>query len=458
MWGQVLNVTLVKKESCSGSNNGSFTITVDNTTTTVGPYAYTIFGVNTSTFKTGSLTLGVPTVIPNLPPDANYIVAVSDGDNAVSNYSSVQSISNITSISSINSTKADNSDQTCLTPNGSINITSVNGGTGSYFYSWTGPGGFTSSAQNISNLQGGTYTVVITDQNANCSFTPPSFVITDPLPSTFTISSPDVFLCTGEDLVIDIHPTTPTNGIQYTLYDGATAVGSTVTWPTSQIVLVGGLTPTGLHSNVRVEGKLAGSICTPIFSTNTLAVQVNTPPTTATLTLAGATPICEGQSSSIQANISGGSAPYSFTVTGLGPVSGYNGSPITVSPVVTTTYSFGSLITDNNGCTVSGTGSFQIVVNPKPTATISGGGPVCASDPLPDVTFTFTGTAPFDFTYSDGATSVNVTGHNSLTYTLPNAPVGTYSVTALKDANTCVATNLGTPVSVSVNPLPTASI
>lgn len=44
--------------------------------------------------------------------------------------------------------------------------TTVNGGTAAYIYSWTGPGGFTSSAASLSNLTAlGTYTVTVTDMN-----------------------------------------------------------------------------------------------------------------------------------------------------------------------------------------------------------------------------------------------------------------------------------------------------
>jgi hypothetical protein len=48
--------------------------------------------------------------------------------------------------------------------NGTINIT-ASGGTPGYTYSWTGPGGFTASTQNLSNRPAGTYTVIVTDVN-----------------------------------------------------------------------------------------------------------------------------------------------------------------------------------------------------------------------------------------------------------------------------------------------------
>lgn len=50
---------------------------------------------------------------------------------------------------------------------GSIN-TAISGGTAPYSYSWTGPGGFTSSSSFIENLNPGTYCLEITDAN-NCT-------------------------------------------------------------------------------------------------------------------------------------------------------------------------------------------------------------------------------------------------------------------------------------------------
>src|SRR5690606_22416846 len=116
-------------------------------------------------------------------------------------------------------------------------------------------------------------------------------------------------------------------------------------------------------------------------------------------------------------------------------------------------------LTDANTCVGTDFGTaVAVTVSPLPTASTSGGGTVCTGDVLPDVTFTFTGTAPFDFTYSDGINPpVNVTGHATTTFTIPNAPAGSCRSSELTDANTCVGTDFGTAVAVTVSPLPTAS-
>jgi hypothetical protein len=55
-------------------------------------------------------------------------------------------------------------DTICDTSVGSITIDSING-TAPYTFSWTGPGGYTASTQNISGLAEGTYVLSLTDAN-----------------------------------------------------------------------------------------------------------------------------------------------------------------------------------------------------------------------------------------------------------------------------------------------------
>ena len=81
---------------------------------------------------------------------------------------------------------------------------------------------------------------------------------------------------------------------------------------------------------------------------------------------------------------------------------------------------------------------------------------ICAGSLLPDIIFTFTGVAPYDFSYTDGTTPVIVNDHNATTYTIPTAPAGTYSVTSLTDDNGCASSNLGGSITVTVEPAATA--
>lgn len=151
--------------------------------------------------------------------------------------------------------------------------------------------------------------------------------------------------------------------------------------------------------------------------------------------------ICAGNSISLSASASGGTGPFTYTWNNAAGI----GATVNVNPTNTTNYTVTAK--DANGCTATNTKTIN--VNALPTAVASGGGVICTGSNLPNVIFTFTGTPPYNFSYSNGTTITAIAGHNTNTYTITNAPVGTYNVTALTDANACAATSLGGSVSVS---------
>ncbi|HKK41975.1 MAG TPA: gliding motility-associated C-terminal domain-containing protein, partial [Bacteroidales bacterium] len=70
---------------------------------------------------------------------------------------------------------------------GSISI-SVSGGSGNYSYYWTGPGGYSATTEDISDLSAGTYNCTTTDVNG-CVLTPaPEFTLTEPAPLSLTVT------------------------------------------------------------------------------------------------------------------------------------------------------------------------------------------------------------------------------------------------------------------------------
>ena len=68
------------------------------------------------------------------------------------------------------------------------------------------------------------------------------------------------------------------------------------------------------------------------------------------------------------------------------------------------------------------------------------------------LTMTFTGTAPYTFTYTDGTTPVTVVGHLTNVYTVSVSPLvnTTYTLTSLTDGNTCTGVVSGSAV-ITVN-------
>ena len=123
----------------------------------------------------------------------------------------------------------------------------------------------------------------------------------------------------------------------------------------------------------------------------------------------------------------------------------------------------GSYIVTNSiaasGSCAAATSNATITIVAKPTAVVSGGGTVCnpvGGTQTATVTVTLTGTAPFDFTYTNGTTPTNVTGHTSNTYTINTSASGTYSVSAISDAN-CSNTGTGSAV-VTILQTPTVTL
>ncbi len=181
-----------------------------------------------------------------------------------------------------------------------------------------------------------------------------------------------------------------------------------------------------------------------------------------TASASGGSTICSGDPLPTITFTFTGTAPFNFTYTdGTNPpvsVTGHASSTFTIPNAPAGSYSVTALSDAN--CTGTSLGSStDVIVNTAPDVVISGGGVVCPGNPQPDVIFTFSGTAPFDFTYSDGTNPpVNIVGHPTTTFTITAAAVGTYSITAFNDASICPAISFGTPVSVSNQVLPTASV
>lgn len=115
----------------------------------------------------------------------------------------------------------------------------------------------------------------------------------------------------------------------------------------------------------------------------------------------------------------------------------------------------------NNGC--SGTPqSFSIIVNPLPTATVSGTVAVCEGAPDPVVTFTgANGVAPYTITYTmnGGAPQMITTTGANATITIPTTSAGVWNidVVSVQDASStgCSQTISGNAtVTVNANPTP----
>lgn len=125
--------------------------------------------------------------------------------------------------------------------------------------------------------------------------------------------------------------------------------------------------PSGIAVETMFRRRATSGSCNPVYS-NSITVQINPLPAGS---IAGAGTVCPGDAATLTVTLTAGESPYTVILSDGTTVTGYtSGSPVTVHPLVTTTYTISSL-TDNRGCSVTAphaniTGSATININPSP--------------------------------------------------------------------------------------------
>ncbi|HRD58150.1 MAG TPA: PKD domain-containing protein [Ferruginibacter sp.] len=204
---------------------------------------------------------------------------------------------------------------------------------------------------------------------------------------------------------------------------------------------------------------------------DTVSVVVNPLPTAS---VAGNITVCENATAPLVTFTAAGTvAPYTFNynING-GPtqtITTSAGNSATVAAPTTTAGTFVyNLVSVTDASSVScsnmQSGSVTVIVNPLPTASISGTTSVCTNAASPVITFTGAGSvAPYTFTYSinGGADQTISSGiGNTATITVPTNTAGTYSylLKSVSAATTPVCSNLQSASAIiTVHPLPTAN-
>jgi large repetitive protein len=280
--------------------------------------------------------------------------------------------------------------------------------TGGISYNWSGPDGFTSTAQNPSipnsNLaKSGAYNVIITGANG-CTITKTINIVVNSLPATPTITAvgPTTF-CAGGSVIL-----TSGAGTSYLWSNGAT---------TSSI----NVTTAGTYT-VRVSNA---SGCQSAASVATI-ITVNALPLQPTISANGPITFCAGSSVILTS-----SAGTSYLWSNGATTPGIN---------VAAAGSYTVRVSNASGCQSTASEATIVTVNALPaTPTITAGGPItfCAGGSV-----TLTSGAGASYLWSNGATtaSINVTA------------AGTYTV-RVSNANGCQsAASIG--IIVTVNALP----
>jgi hypothetical protein len=302
-------------------------------------------------------------------------------------------------------------------------ISLTGGGVGAYL--WTGPGGYTSSAQSptISNAivgNTGTYTITVTNVN-NCTSTATVAVTVNSNPSaTASSNSP---ICAGTTLNL-------TGG----------GVG-TYSWTSSNGFTSTAQSPTISNATVSATGTYTITVtnvsgCT---STASVAVTVNAIPTA---TASSNSPICVGNTISLTG---GGVGAYLWT--GPGGYTSSAQSPTISNAIVGNTGTYTITVTNTNSCT--STATVAVTVNSNPSATASSNSPICAGTTL---NLTGGGVGTYSWTSSNGFTSTDQSPN------IANATVsasGTYTIT-ITNVSGCTST-ASVAVIVNANPTATAS-
>jgi gliding motility-associated-like protein len=426
----ITGLSVTPNSSCLAPFTGSISLSGDGTP---GPFTYAWTGPGGYTSSNQNIS-GLNS--------GDYTVTITD---QVLGCVGVFTINVPSTAPTITVTSVTTGNTNCVPPyNGSIDITA--GGTpGPYSFSWTGPGSYTSSNEDISNLQAGDYTVAVTDTGNGCT-------------GVFTINVPENAPAVSITLVSNVPNTScmaPFNGaLDVTI--GGTPGPFSISWTgpggfTSSNEDISGLRP-GVY-NLLVQDLTLGCTANASFTVNNAATGCGGLGCLAfTVTTTEVRPSCAVQDDgSITFTISGGTPNYIVTLT--------DSAGFTVSkPGTGPDFSFTNLSPANYYYIIQDASSpspnvcalpYSLPVQTNVQATASGFvDAFCFGEPTGQATITVTsgGASPFEYSIDAGANWITFTSPHTITNLPPN---GTYSILVRDDASDlCPA-----EVSVTINNL-----
>jgi|GEM_PF-2025878 len=177
----------------------------------------------------------------------------------------------------------------------------------------------------------------------------------------------------------------------------------------------------------------------------TLAVQA---PVTATITSTN-NEVCEGSTLAVTGAVSPNTT-FTWTSTAGGGMSGSTSTASTFTPTANSGFATVTLTAISTNTCPNETSTLTVTIHPKPSYTVIGGGYLGTNGttcpPTAQITYNFVGTQPFNFTYSNGTSSVQATSTNS-TFNVPYASLieGDYSISQIVDGNQCSRTYTNGP-------------
>lgn len=286
---------------------------------------------------------------------------------------------------------------------GSIDL-AIQGGSPDYTVAWQGPDGFSSTSTTLSALPAGSYLASITDLNG-CVLT--TEVILEAAP-VITIGTTTSAYPSGHAISC---ANAADGSINAVVEGGAGLVNIAWTGPAGPIT--GGTT---------LEALSQGTYCITATDANGCtqeACMTLNAPEALMVDLATTIAACGADNGAVTPTVTGGAAPYAFNWS--------NGSAAT-SLTGLGAGSYQLTVSDLNGCTA--VASATVVATPALTASASVSDNLChgGNEGAIDLTLT-SGTAPFTFSWSNGAETEDLNG----------LAAGNYAV-VISDANGCTAT------------------
>jgi gliding motility-associated-like protein len=324
-----------------GQANGSASVTISSGT---GPFTY-VWNPNVSSGPSAN----------NLAA-GNYTVTVTDANGC----SDTQTIT-VTEIPTF--TLGIQSTPVGCTGNGATATVTVNGGVGPFTYQWSPTGG---SGPTASNLSAGTYTVTVTD-GSGCTLTA-SVVIAPYTPMSLSVTSSPALCDNASSGTATVSVSGGDPGYTYQWSNGATSS-----------------TATGLSPGTYTVTVTDASSCT---ATTTVSITQNPQ---VFVSISGNNDLCEGQSTTLTSNASGGSGGNQFLWSNGSATSVITVTPPTGINVYTVT------VTDVTGCTATAT--YAVNVTPIPLLSVSGDVTICSGA---STTLTATGATTYTWTPATG--------------------------------------------------------
>lgn len=285
----------------------------------------------------------------------------------------------------------------------------VNGGTGNYSYSWTGPEGASYSSPSIDSLLAGTYQVVVSDDQGNL------FI------GEYSVSQPDPIILNGSTVIDNICYGQSGGSVAVDIAGGVAPYSYAFNGGAPQSENSIGNLPAGL-----VECLVSDANGCP-FLAGPYTIQE---PPALTHEAAITSVRCYGEANgAINLSVAGGVAPYSY----LWNTGGVTTPEINQLPAG----QYSCQVTDHNGCISEA----NVLVAQPDQLTAGNIQTVDASGPAQNngsITIEILGgTAPYTVTWSNGATGTTIDG------LVP----GEYAYTIV-DANGCI-TNSAAPVIIN---------